>query len=159
MLSSSEGNILEDETAIEVLSSSKTLANEISEKQAIAEATEVKIDEARLGYKPIAIHSSILFFSITDLANIEPMYQYSLAWFVNLFVNSIDNAEKSDNLKARSVCSTRTHTHAPHTHTHTHTHRYAHTQKYTHAHTCTDTYTHTCTHTHIEMLLFLLSQT
>lgn len=73
--------------------------------QEIAEATEVKIDEARLGYKPIAIHSSILFFSITDLANIEPMYQYSLAWFVNLFVNSIDNAEKSDNLEARLVSS------------------------------------------------------
>ena len=33
VLSSSEGNILEDETAIEVLSSSKKLANEISEKQ------------------------------------------------------------------------------------------------------------------------------
>ena len=30
---SSEGNILEDETAINVLSSSKVLANEISEKQ------------------------------------------------------------------------------------------------------------------------------
>ena len=33
VLSASEGNILEDETAIKVLSSSKTLANEISEKQ------------------------------------------------------------------------------------------------------------------------------
>lgn len=33
VLSSSEGNILEDETAIEVLSSSKKLANEIQEKQ------------------------------------------------------------------------------------------------------------------------------
>ncbi len=47
--------------------------------QAISDVTE-KIDTARLGYKPIAIHSSILFFSITDLANIEPMYQYSLTW-------------------------------------------------------------------------------
>lgn len=65
-----------------MLSSSKKLANEIEEKQAIAEATEQKIDVARLGYKPIAIHSSILFFSITDLANIEPMYQYSLTWSV-----------------------------------------------------------------------------
>jgi len=37
VLSASEGNILEDETAIKVLSSSKALANEISEKQAIAE--------------------------------------------------------------------------------------------------------------------------
>lgn len=33
VLSSSEGNILEDETAIKVLSSSKILANEITEKQ------------------------------------------------------------------------------------------------------------------------------
>ncbi len=33
-----------------------------------------------MGYKPIAIHSSVLFFSISDLANIEPMYQYSLTW-------------------------------------------------------------------------------
>ena len=33
VLSSSEGNILEDETAIEVLSSSKVLSNEITEKQ------------------------------------------------------------------------------------------------------------------------------
>lgn len=51
VLSSSEGNILEDETAIKVLSSSKVLANEISEKQAIAEVTEKKIDTARLGYR------------------------------------------------------------------------------------------------------------
>lgn len=101
VLSSSEGNILEDETAIKILSSSKILSNEISEKQAIAEETEKKIDEARLGYRPIAIHSTILFFSIADLANIEPMYQYSLTWFVNLFVLSIENSEKNEDLQMR----------------------------------------------------------
>ncbi|XP_033097643.1 dynein heavy chain 7, axonemal-like isoform X2 [Anneissia japonica] len=101
VLSTSEGNILEDETAIKVLSSSKVLANEISEKQAIAEETEKKIDTTRMGYTPIAVHSSILFFTIADLANIEPMYQYSLTWFVNLFINGIDNSEKSDNLEKR----------------------------------------------------------
>ncbi|XP_053554548.1 dynein axonemal heavy chain 7 [Bombina bombina] len=101
VLSSSEGNILEDETAIKILSSSKVLANEISEKQAVAEETERKIDETRMGYRPISVHSSILFFSIADLANIEPMYQYSLAWFINLFIMSIDNSEKSENLQTR----------------------------------------------------------
>ena len=89
MLSSSEGNILEDETAIKVLSSSKVLANEISDKQAIAEETERKIDTTRKGYTPIAVHSTILFFSIADLANIDPMYQYSLTWFINLYIMSI----------------------------------------------------------------------
>ncbi|EDO45806.1 predicted protein [Nematostella vectensis] len=101
VLSSSEGNILEDETAINVLSSSKVLANEISEKQAIAEETEEKIDKTRMGYTPIAVHSAILFFSIADLANIEPMYQYSLTWFINLFIMSIDNSEKSEELDKR----------------------------------------------------------
>lgn len=101
VLSASEGNILEDETAVQILSSSKVLANEISEKQAIAEVTELKIDQTRLGYTPIAVHSAILFFSIADLANIEPMYQYSLTWFINLFILSIDNSQKNDILEQR----------------------------------------------------------
>ena len=81
-----QGNILEDETAIQVLSSSKTLSEEISAKQEIASQTEKEIDETRNGYKPVAVHSSILFFCISDLANIEPMYQYSLTWFFNLYL-------------------------------------------------------------------------
>lgn len=101
VLSSSEGNILEDETAVKILSCSKVLANEITEKQAVAEKTEQKIDETRMGYTPIAVHSAILFFSIADLANIEPMYQYSLTWFINLFISSIDNSDKSDDLQQR----------------------------------------------------------
>ena len=101
VLSTSEGNILEDETAIKVLSSSKTLSNEISSKQAIAEETELKIDSARMAYKPIAIHSTILFFSIADLANIDPMYQYSLTWFFNLFLMSIEKADMATEVEPR----------------------------------------------------------
>ena len=55
----------------------------------VAEETEKKIDESRQGYRPIAKHSSILFFSIADLPNIDPMYQYSLTWFINLYILSI----------------------------------------------------------------------
>ncbi|KAM8960487.1 dynein axonemal heavy chain 3 [Pelodytes ibericus] len=101
VLSSSQGNILEDETAIKVLSSSKLLSEEISEKQQIASATEKEIDETRMGYKPVAIHSSIAFFCISDLANIEPMYQYSLTWFINLYVHSLAHSKKSEDLQER----------------------------------------------------------
>nr|KAJ3423148.1 Dynein heavy chain 7, axonemal [Polyrhizophydium stewartii] len=101
VLSSSEGNILEDETGIQVLSSSKVLAKTISEKQAVAEKTEIKIDEIRIGYKPIAEHSSVMFFCIADLGNIEPMYQYSLNWYISLFVASIENSEKSSDVAIR----------------------------------------------------------
>ncbi|NXP46066.1 DYH7 protein, partial [Heliornis fulica] len=93
-LHSSEGNILEDETTIDILDSAKMMANEITIKQQIAEKTELKIAKSREGYRRIAKHSSVLFFSVADLANIDPMYQYSLSWFVNLFINSIHDSKK-----------------------------------------------------------------
>ncbi|CAL8325422.1 unnamed protein product [Merluccius merluccius] len=100
-LESSEGNILEDESAIQILDSAKLMSNEISKKQQIAEKTEIKIAESREGYRAIAKHSSVLFFSIADLANIDPMYQYSLTWFVNLYINSIQDSNKSKILEKR----------------------------------------------------------
>ncbi|GCC38553.1 hypothetical protein chiPu_0017068 [Chiloscyllium punctatum] len=106
VLSSSQGNILEDETAIKVLSSSKLLSEEISEKQQIATATEREIDITRMGYKPVAVHSSIIFFCISDLAHIEPMYQYSLTWFINLYMQSIANSKKSENVGKRILAIT-----------------------------------------------------
>ncbi|KAI9202130.1 dynein heavy chain and region D6 of dynein motor-domain-containing protein [Polychytrium aggregatum] len=101
ILSSAEGNILENETAIEVLSSSRVISVELFEKQKIAEETEHKIDETRESYRPIARHSSILFFCIADVGNIDPMYQYSLVWFIDLFANAIVTSAKSSILKRR----------------------------------------------------------
>lgn len=101
VLSSSEGNILEDENAIEILTSSKNLSEEIQAKQEIAVHTEAEIDESRQLYMPVAEHSSILFFCITELANIDPMYQYSIDWFLNLFIQTIRKAPKSDVLTER----------------------------------------------------------
>ncbi|KAH8862796.1 Dynein heavy chain 3, axonemal [Schistosoma japonicum] len=88
VLSTSQGNILENETAINVLSSSKQLSEAITKKQAVAEVTQLEIDAARNGYRPVAEHGSLLFFCISDLSNIDPMYQYSLTWFINLFLSS-----------------------------------------------------------------------
>ena len=46
--------LLEDQKAIDVLTASKTTSNDIKAKQAIAEKTEVEINEARETYKPLA---------------------------------------------------------------------------------------------------------
>uniref|UniRef100_A0A8D2NKF8 Dynein axonemal heavy chain 12 n=1 Tax=Zonotrichia albicollis TaxID=44394 RepID=A0A8D2NKF8_ZONAL len=101
-LESSEGDILEDETAIQILDSAKVMSNEITRKQQIAEKTELKIAESREAYRPVAQHSAVLFFSIADLANIDPMYQYSLSWFVSLyFITSFLFSNKSKVLKKR----------------------------------------------------------
>jgi len=57
----------------------------------VAEEMEAEIEESRQSYWPIAKHSSILFYSIADLPNIDPMYQYSLTWFINLYITSIQD--------------------------------------------------------------------
>ncbi|KAK0178126.1 hypothetical protein PV328_002104, partial [Microctonus aethiopoides] len=101
VLSVAEGNILDDEEAVTILTSSKILSNDIQAKQAAAEITEKSIDDARLQYTSIAEHSTVLFFTIAVLANIDPMYQYSLVWFVNLFKMSIDNTSQSENVEQR----------------------------------------------------------
>lgn len=49
VLSSSSGNILEDEQAVNVLQSSKLLADDVNQKQKISDETEQKIDQARQG--------------------------------------------------------------------------------------------------------------
>lgn len=85
VLSASQGDILEDETAVDILSSSKVLAQEIAEKEEVANETEREIDKVRNHYKSVATHSSVLFFAISDLAHIDPMYQFSLNWFINLY--------------------------------------------------------------------------
>ena len=60
-----------------------------------AEQTEQEIDSTRSKYIPVAVRTQLLFFCTTDLSNIDPMYQYSLEWFIGIFLNAIASAEKS----------------------------------------------------------------
>ena len=66
-----------------------------------AEQTSKMINATRESYRPVALRGSILYFVIADLANIDPMYQYSLDFFTKLFVNRLEKAEKSDVLETR----------------------------------------------------------
>lgn len=102
VLSSSSGNILEDEDAVKILSSSKVLANEIQIKQEAAGITERSIDKIRQKYRIVATHSMKLFFTIDTLSKIDPMYQYSLTWFINLFTSAIRNSSKRANIQERT---------------------------------------------------------
>ena len=101
LLSNSTGNILDDEELINTLAAAKTTSTDISKKLEEAEVTEKEIDETRAKYRPVAFHAAILFFCISDLSTIDPMYQNSLTWFVALFVRGIADAEMSNDLQTR----------------------------------------------------------
>ncbi len=42
-----------------------------------------------------------MYFVVADMAEIDPMYQFSLKYFKQLFSNTISNSEKSDDLEKR----------------------------------------------------------
>lgn len=64
------GNILEDETAVGVITAAKALGNDVATKQQQAEQTEAEIDAARLAYAPAGDHASTLFFCISGLRGV-----------------------------------------------------------------------------------------
>ncbi|XP_054640454.1 dynein axonemal heavy chain 1 isoform X2 [Dunckerocampus dactyliophorus] len=100
-LSSTEGNPVDNEELIQVLEASKVKAGEIQAKVIVAEETEKDIDATRLEYVPVAVRTQILFFCVSDLSNVDPMYQYSLEWFLGIFMVGITNAERADTVEKR----------------------------------------------------------
>jgi dynein heavy chain len=45
-----------------------------------------RIDETRETFRPSGKRAAVLFFVLNDLARINPMYQFSLDWYKDLFV-------------------------------------------------------------------------
>ena len=101
LLSNSKGDILDDEVLIDTLAVSKVTSNEIETAVKEALKTEQEIDATRELYRPVAYRGSILFFSISDLNVVDPMYQYSLTWFTALFRAAFGLAKTSDDLQQR----------------------------------------------------------
>lgn len=85
LVSEASEDILADEELINVLEQSKVTSTAINERVAEAEKTAVVITEQRESYRVVACRGSILYFVIADLAQIDPMYQYSLEFFAKLF--------------------------------------------------------------------------
>ncbi|VEL31498.1 unnamed protein product [Protopolystoma xenopodis] len=84
LLFESEGNILDNEDLINTLNTSKTTSSEIAKRLSEAEATEEKISIARSKYLPVATRGSVLYFVVATMAEIDPMYQFSLKYFITV---------------------------------------------------------------------------
>lgn len=80
---------VEDENLVQTLEVSKSTSKEITEKLESIENIFKHIDETRNLYRSIAERGSILFFVVSDISNIDPMYQYSLQYIVKLFKAAI----------------------------------------------------------------------
>ncbi|XP_064890572.1 dynein axonemal heavy chain 9 isoform X3 [Columba livia] len=100
-LSSASGNFLGDAALVENLEITKQTAAEIEEKVQESKVTETKINEAREHYRPAAARASLLYFIMSDLHTIHPMYQFSLKAFSVVFHKAIERAPPDESLPQR----------------------------------------------------------
>ena len=73
----------------------------IMERLKQAETTEEKISISRETYRVVATRGSTLYFVVANLAEIDPMYQFSLKYFKYLFNNTIQSSEQNKDLQKR----------------------------------------------------------
>jgi dynein heavy chain len=78
-------NLLEDEDLVHQLAESKETSDRVKTELENAEANMKRIDDTREGYRSCGKRAAVLFFVLNDLALINPMYQFSLDWYKELF--------------------------------------------------------------------------
>ena len=101
LLENCKGNILDDVEIIHVLDQSTKTSDDIKKKVAEAEITARDIEQRKAEYITLSQHAAVLFFGIVSLAEIDPMYNYSLQWFTALFIRATEEADAADDVEGR----------------------------------------------------------
>lgn len=74
---------------------SQAKAADVNQKLVAADETKKSINEKREQFRPVATRGSVLYFSVVELSLVNVMYQTSLDQFLDIFMGSMDRAEKA----------------------------------------------------------------
>lgn len=101
LLAEATGMILDDQELISTLEESKFRSAEIVQSLEETEVIEKEINLSRNLYLPIAVRGTILYFVVSDLSGIDPMYQFSLQYFKKLFKTAMVTCQEENILNER----------------------------------------------------------
>ncbi|TPX37396.1 hypothetical protein SeMB42_g06902, partial [Synchytrium endobioticum] len=102
-LANSTGLMLDNVELIRTLEETKSKATEIAEKLVLAKQTSAEVEISRDGYRPVAKCGAILYFVLSELSAINPMYEYSLSAFLEVFAGSLSKSKPDPVLSRRLV--------------------------------------------------------
>jgi dynein heavy chain, axonemal len=98
-LSNSEGSLVEDESLVIMLKVTKDTVKETLDKLTTVQETQLQISSTREEYRPVAQRGADLYSSMSEIAKLSTMYQYSLKQFLALF----DAAAAKPSVDAKSI--------------------------------------------------------
>ena len=101
ILSTPNINILEDTEAMKILDSSKNLSVEITKREKYSIKIKVEIDSFRESYREFATYVAKLYSTVESLSSLNRMYRFSLSWFFQLYIKSIESSKRSVVLEKR----------------------------------------------------------
>ncbi|MCQ2815733.1 MAG: AAA family ATPase, partial [archaeon] len=97
--STEDNTILDNGALIDTLRKSNITSKNMEEDLKKQKDTEKKIADRRAFLSPVSVHVSQLFFTVCDLSSIEPVYQYSLKFYQDIFGRAIELVPKDPNEK------------------------------------------------------------
>jgi dynein heavy chain len=100
-LAEAPADILSDVALITGLEATKAKATEISAAVEAAQDTDVELRQKCDAYRSVAVEGSMLYFLLSELQQVDHMYQYSLDSFTTLFFKAAATTEARDLLSDR----------------------------------------------------------
>ncbi|ORC87581.1 dynein heavy chain [Trypanosoma theileri] len=101
LLASSTGNILDNEPLVRTLNEAKETSEAVTKSLEVSEATQKDIEVARNRYRPVATRGAIIYTVVSHLSGLDHMYQISLDFFKQLFLQSLKRTEKPTEVDER----------------------------------------------------------
>lgn len=100
-LADSSGDLLQNTQLINSLNEVKAQSNSIQSALKHSSKLQKELDEKRDVYRPFAHLGALLFFVVTDLANLNRMYQFGLKDFLDMFKKTLETYQGSDEINEK----------------------------------------------------------